>query len=388
MMPEAEHDEFLPEPRPARSTNICVLVATLVSAPILLFLTIWIALAPPTLGGSHGSQTVIRPGGEHAVQPTTTIATTKATIEPTKQSIIQSAGIPGASSYVASLGFPTSAFSSYYYLPDNAKPTQEPQPAIYDPILNLTFPYNLTNPDTIPDDDPDPIYFPEPTQILTDEEKEALLVTVSSKVAAIIDSDSTDSCGKCISALTVAKQAALLAPESVPDFMIELCQRYEFKTDERCEESFQASTFGQIWTQVLYFADVAGLDGHYICNALSSTFCPRPEVSPLDTTKLFTKPKPKNPKKHEPSGKRVKVLHLSDFHRKSAIPSHPDPCLNIEQLIRDTRLAQRLTALPVSVAGLTRSTLLFLKEISAFPPHFMVLSSAIRHMTWALQRCK
>lgn len=41
-------------------------------------------------------------------------------------------GIPGASSYVAPAGYPTTAFSSYYPVPSG----QEPQPALYDPILD------------------------------------------------------------------------------------------------------------------------------------------------------------------------------------------------------------------------------------------------------------
>jgi hypothetical protein len=51
--------------------------------------------------------------------------------------------LPGVSSCVASAGFPTSAFASYYFL--SASPSQNPQPAIYDPVLNITYPVNLTN---------------------------------------------------------------------------------------------------------------------------------------------------------------------------------------------------------------------------------------------------
>ena len=37
---------------------------------------------------------------------------------------------------------------SYYLSP--AQPTQQPQPIIYDPVLDLSFPYELTDPDNIP----------------------------------------------------------------------------------------------------------------------------------------------------------------------------------------------------------------------------------------------
>lgn len=44
------------------------------------------------------------------------------------------ANAPGASSFVAPSGYPTSVFSSYYPSPTG----QEPQPAVYDPVLNFT----------------------------------------------------------------------------------------------------------------------------------------------------------------------------------------------------------------------------------------------------------
>ena len=71
-----------------------------------------------------------------------------------------SAGVslPGSKAYTAPAGFPTSAFASYYLNP--AKPTAEPQPALYDAVLNITYPANLTNPHTIPDHDDDPVFFP------------------------------------------------------------------------------------------------------------------------------------------------------------------------------------------------------------------------------------
>ena len=75
------------------------------------------------------------------------------------QTTDQDAGMPGAASFVVPSAFPTSVFSSYYVKP---AATQEPQPALYDPVLNITYPLNLTNPNTIPSaDTADPVYFPE-----------------------------------------------------------------------------------------------------------------------------------------------------------------------------------------------------------------------------------
>ena len=43
-----------------------------------------------------------------------------------------------------------------------AGPTNEPQPALYDPVLNITYPLNLTSPDSIPAHDADPVVYPVP----------------------------------------------------------------------------------------------------------------------------------------------------------------------------------------------------------------------------------
>ncbi|TKA69398.1 hypothetical protein B0A49_06375, partial [Cryomyces minteri] len=193
--------------------------------------------------------------------------------------------------------------------------TQEPQPALYDPVLNITYPLNLTNPDTIPDNDPDPIYYPEPIANLSTPAANAFIKNIVAQVSEIIEGTSiVGNCSKCIASLSVAKSAALLVPESVPDAMVQLCKKYKFYSNATCEEKFQATTFGAVWTQVLAFADVGGSDGHYICNSLSRTFCPAPTTQPLNMTGLFPKPKPANATAPRPSGKRVKVVHLSDFH--------------------------------------------------------------------------
>ncbi|EAW11633.1 PPN1 endopolyphosphatase family protein [Aspergillus clavatus NRRL 1] len=219
--------------------------------------------------------------------------------------------LPGASFYVAPAGFPTSA--SYYYLP--AKPTQEPQPVIYDPVLNTTFPYNLTNFNTIPTENTDPVIFPEPVEELSDSEQRVLMNAVVVNVTEIITESSADgSCARCKTALAAAKPAALYAPSLVPDALVSLCKKFAFKSNATCEGDYASSAFGAVWTQVLAYADVEGLDGDYICHSLSKSFCSRPKTGHLDTTNLFPKPKPAHPRIPKPSGNRVKVLHLSDFH--------------------------------------------------------------------------
>ncbi|KAJ5472716.1 hypothetical protein N7530_006717 [Penicillium desertorum] len=222
------------------------------------------------------------------------------------------ASLPGDSSYVAAAGFPTTAFSSYYVSP--AKPTKQPQPILYDPVLDLTFPYELTDPDNIPDNQ-DEVYFPVPRTHMPARKRYRLVQEALSNVTNIIKSNSSESdCTKCKNALAAAKPAALHAPGLVPNAMISLCKDFRFHPNETCEQDFASNTFGAIWTQVLAYADVEGLDGQYICHSLSKKYCSAPTTSPLDTAKLFPKPKPADVQVRKASGVRIKVLHLSDFH--------------------------------------------------------------------------
>lgn len=47
----------------------------------------------------------------------------------------------------------------------------------------------------------------------------------------------------------------------VPEALVKFCISSGYDDASDCEEDFKASTFGAIWTQVLAFADVSGLDG-------------------------------------------------------------------------------------------------------------------------------
>ena len=223
------------------------------------------------------------------------------------------AQLPGASSFVVPSAFPTSVFPSYYVKP---APTSEPQPALYDPILNITYPLNLTDPKTIPTADNDPVYYPKPIVCLDNVTSEAIVKIALSEIKGIISEDGglAGNCSKCIAALEVGKLVAKTAPEYLSDALVSLCQSTGFASNASCKANYAAGSYGAIWTQILALADVTGLDGRYICNSLSSTFCAAPTTTPLNTTGLFPKPKPANATAPKASGERVKVLHLSDFH--------------------------------------------------------------------------
>jgi hypothetical protein len=225
----------------------------------------------------------------------------------------QTSSIPGASSYVAPAAFASGVFSSYYFLP--AQPTAEPQPILYDPVLDITYPYNLTNPNTIPTTNNDPVLYPVPSQQLSAADAQAFLQAVITNVTKVIKdgaNSTASNCTICKNALAAAKPAALAVPSLVPGAMVQLCELYKFHSNATCQVDFAAANDGAIWTQILAFADVEGEDGKYICNSLSSTFCPKPYAIPQKP--VFPKPKPAIVRAPKASGKRVKVLHVSDMH--------------------------------------------------------------------------
>ena len=218
----------------------------------------------------------------------------------------------GPSAYTVTADFPTSAFISYYVPPAT---TQEPQPILHDPVLNITYPLNLTDPDTLPTVDNDPVFYPRPIANVSNATAASLVQAAISNITGIIEAgNGASNCTRCQAALAVAKRVAQIAPTRVPDLLVTLCKQFKFSSNATCQNNYAATSFGAIWTQVLVFADVTGLDGRYICNDLSKTFCPVPTVSQLDTTNLFPKPKPAHASSPKASGERVKVLHLSDFH--------------------------------------------------------------------------
>lgn len=174
---------------------------------------------------------------------------------------------------------------------------------------------NLTDPSSIPSVDPDPRLYPEAAANLSDAAAEAL---ISISIAQILDiayannTGLTDSCSKCIAALSVGQVVAKLAPSHVPGAMVRLCQTTGLSTNTTCQSTYEASAFGAVWTQILAKADVPGLDGRYICSSLSTDLCSAPPVYPKKA--IFPKERPADARVPARSGKTVKVFHLSDMH--------------------------------------------------------------------------
>ena len=210
------------------------------------------------------------------------------------------------STYTVPAEFPSSIFQSYYY---GASPTQNPQPAIYDPVLDFVYPLNLTDPTTIPQNDTDPAILPLPTANVTDDQAAAAYQYAINEVHAIAAGQGTN-CTKCVDSIAVLQNLSTIAPNRVPDALVDTCTTYHWESQSDCEGDFGLYTVGSIWTQVIRYGDIPGLDGRYICHYASSSTCPAPvQDPPLDTDKLFPKPKPANAVAPKPSGERVKVYH-------------------------------------------------------------------------------
>ncbi|KAF9235985.1 sphingomyelin phosphodiesterase [Melanogaster broomeanus] len=167
------------------------------------------------------------------------------------------------SAYTAPGEFPTSVYQSYWN--DPTATAAQPQPVISDPVTSSIFPANLT----------DPANFPK-------------LPSRSPKCSYWL-------------------------PQNKVHFLAEaVCVYFNYSTT--CYDEYSRLALGSIATQVVALGDMGGYDGQLLCaNELS--LCPVPPTMPLDLTGWFAKPKPNPlPPPKQPSGERLKVLHVSDIH--------------------------------------------------------------------------
>ncbi|THH11052.1 hypothetical protein EW145_g895 [Phellinidium pouzarii] len=217
----------------------------------------------------------------------------------------------GLSSFAAPGAFPTSLYSEYFNNPTQT--SAQVQPVISDPVTHEVYPFNLTNPATIPQNDTvDP--HPLPPKVSSS----SLLAHALHQIQLIAAPETENSpfldnpCATCQAVLGIAKMVALAAPEQGPALAVSICQIFDAEPD--CSTTVGPLALGNIITQVFANANVGGYDGQLICQNFFGA-CPLPPTSALNLTGWFAKPKPNPlPPPKTPSGKRLKVLHLSDFH--------------------------------------------------------------------------
>ncbi|KAJ7292749.1 sphingomyelin phosphodiesterase [Mycena rebaudengoi] len=207
--------------------------------------------------------------------------------------------VPGA--------FPTSLFDKYYNNPTQT--ASQVQPVVTDPVSHETYKLSLTHPDTIPLNN---TVDPHPLPPVASSSK--LLEQAFAQIVAISTNPMfTTPCAKCQAGLEVAKFLAMASPENGPTLAVQLCFHFKFSSD--CGTTFSKLNRGGLITQVIANANVGGYDGQMICQSFLNNLCPLPPASPLNLTAWFSKPKPNPlPTPKKPSGKRLKVLHVSDFH--------------------------------------------------------------------------
>ncbi|KZT61483.1 putative sphingomyelin phosphodiesterase [Calocera cornea HHB12733] len=248
-------------------------------------------------------------------------------------SAAQSATLPpylatASPAYTGAANFPQALFAQYWPGFEPSQTTAQVQPKITDPISGVVYPLELTDPNTIPDNDLTDVYVLPPS-LLTDAVTGPLSANTSlstpgsaslaslatQSIIDIINGTSINStCGKCLAALGVGKVLANTAPWEVPGVLIELCNMYGYSSYGTCAENFGTTSDGDIATQILALADVTGQDGEYLCSLFINYSCDLPAANPLNMTGYFSTPKPSTAVAPPQSGERIRVLHISDFH--------------------------------------------------------------------------
>ncbi|KAF8274298.1 sphingomyelin phosphodiesterase [Lactarius quietus] len=214
----------------------------------------------------------------------------------------------GPSSFAPPGPFPTSLYQSYYNNPTAT--AAQPQPVISDPVLHKQYPLELTDPEDIPQDNTQD---PHPLPPRASDELILQSAIAQAQGLFVNPAFTNDSCALCTATFEIAKFLSLAAPEQGPAFFVFLCQK--FGLSNSCNTTYGATTYGSVLTQVFANADIAGYDGRMICQGFIAKSCTLPPTPPLNLTGWFAKPKPNPlPSPKQPSGERLKVLHLSDFH--------------------------------------------------------------------------
>lgn len=217
------------------------------------------------------------------------------------------AGSISPSTFTAPGVFPTSVFTKYYNNPTAT--SVQVQPVVSDPVTHEVYPLDLTNPDTIPQQnsvDPHPL----PPTASPDMLYNQAVQQINSIHNNPVFGDS--SCNRCLATLEVMKFVSLAAPEQGPKVVVALCEL--LKLSSSCSTTHGRAGLGAVITQVIANMDAGGYDGQAYCQNFLGQ-CPAPPTATLDLGKWFKKPKPNPlPLPKQRSGKRLKVLHMSDFH--------------------------------------------------------------------------
>ncbi|KAF9111520.1 Sphingomyelin phosphodiesterase [Mortierella sp. AM989] len=116
-------------------------------------------------------------------------------------------------------------------------------------------------------------------------------------------------CVSCEAAFGSLKELSKVSTNSALDTIDYLCKKITKEPADVC--SGLVNSMGPVFLNALTTADLSGGDAKELCFQLAG-LCPAPAIS--SGTLTFPKPRPDNITVPTPSGMRVDVLHLSDWH--------------------------------------------------------------------------
>jgi hypothetical protein len=118
------------------------------------------------------------------------------------------------------------AYFCFFNLQVLPGPTTGPQPVIFDPVLNITFPFNLTGPEHVPKHNLND--HPTASRNFSAAEANQVISHALAEVKKVIfESDVTDNCTKCVAILEVGQRVARTTPSLLPETLLRFCKLFK-----------------------------------------------------------------------------------------------------------------------------------------------------------------
>jgi len=222
---------------------------------------------------------------------------------------------PATPVFTAPRAFPTSAFSSMYFMPKDQEAI--PRPVVTD-VNGKPFPDRLNNPSSMPSSAPtDAGVLPAPQASASSVSP----AQIHREVSSTIRNKSMSTCDRCKKALRLGQSLAQSQPHKVPGLLIQLCKEFQYKqfgrnpdVNRTCELSYTSGGQGGVFTQVLSYADLSdeGTDADYLCAQFFYGFCPMPKPDVLSEDFL----------NHWFHGQRTPPAHVENRSKRVGHSSH------------------------------------------------------------------
>lgn len=241
----------------------------------------------------------------------------------------------GTPVHTGAKAFPTSHFSSMYYMPKNME--QEPRPVI--PRLNGgNYPDSLNNPRDLPTAPPSSETLM-PSPVSGSGDLDSLISDVWDIAHQLfrIDKGSSPTCNLCRTGLSTLQKIAHIDPDVIPGLATSICESFNLfgimGLAQECAYTLQASVYGGPLTQVLSYANLTGAapDAQGICAQIPALhLCDHPEETlsssflddwfhgsrhpPKDVVQHWENKRAKAYGSSYDASKNLRAAHLSDLH--------------------------------------------------------------------------